>query len=79
MSERGEHNPWMAEALCAEVDAELMFPEKGDHARDGLKICDGCNVVQQCLKYALDNRIRHGIWGAKTPEQRSRIRNRVTV
>lgn len=34
-------------------------------------LCASCDVVEQCLQFALDNKIEYGIWGGTTPEERN--------
>lgn len=64
---------WHALGLCREVDPELWFPEKGGTAAPAKKICDGCDVKAECLQWGLDNRIRFGVLGGKTPRERRQI------
>lgn len=40
-------------ALCAEVDPELWFPEKGGSSRAARRICARCPVSDACLQEAL--------------------------
>jgi WhiB family redox-sensing transcriptional regulator len=76
--------PWMTGGACHDEDPELFFPisasEAGaDQIRQATSICDGCHVEAECLQYALVNRIKHGIWGGRTEQQRQaliRARNR---
>jgi WhiB family redox-sensing transcriptional regulator len=66
---------WMAEALCAEVDAELFFPAKqGSSARLAKRTCRRCEVSVECLDYALQHEIAHGVWGGKSDRERRRLR-----
>ena len=65
---------WQADALCAETDPEAFFPEKGGSTRDAKRICDTCEVRQQCLEYALENDERFGIWGGLSERERRRLR-----
>ena len=66
---------WMADALCAEIDGELFFPEKqGSSARPAKKMCRRCDVAVECLEYALTNDIAHGVWGGKSDRERRRLR-----
>ncbi len=65
---------WQADALCAETDPEAFFPEKGGSTRDAKRICDGCEVRQQCLEYALENDERFGIWGGLSERERRKLR-----
>jgi WhiB family redox-sensing transcriptional regulator len=64
---------WRDDALCAQVDADLWFPEKGGPTRDAKKICMGCTVRVECLEWALDNEERFGIWGGKSERERRRL------
>lgn len=67
--------PWMASALCAQVDGDLWFPEQGDHqsARDAKATCRRCPVINDCLRFALDQAPREGIWGGLTPKERNKV------
>lgn len=61
---------WLRDALCAQVDTEPFFPEKGGSTREAKRICARCRVTDECLQYALDNDEQHGIWGGLSPRQR---------
>lgn len=67
---------WQADALCAQTDPEAFFPEKGGSTRDAKRICDACEVRQQCLDYALENDERFGIWGGLSERERRKLRKR---
>lgn len=71
---------WMQDALCAQVEPDVMFPADRDAAgaRRAKKLCDACPVRQLCLDYALQNNIRHGIWGGMSPLERAAVRRRAT-
>lgn len=64
---------WREEALCAQVDPEIFFPEKGQPTRDAKKICDTCGVREQCLQWAMATNQRHGVWGGLTARERSNL------
>jgi len=66
--------PWMKDALCAETDPEMFFPEKGGSTRDAKRICAACDVTESCLIFALDRDERFGIWGGKSERERRRLR-----
>ena len=68
---------WTTDALCAQVDPELWFPEKGDQAREAKRLCAGCDVRVECLAYALAHRERFGVWGGTTERERRRMRRPV--
>lgn len=68
---------WQAKALCAQVDPDAFFPEKGGSVKAAKKACGRCEVTQECLDFALENDIRDGVWGGKTVnERRALIRRR---
>lgn len=68
-----EPEPWMTQAVCASVDAELFYPEKGGSVREAKKVCSGCPVAAECLTFALMAGERFGVWGGTTERQRRRM------
>ncbi|MDR2999118.1 WhiB family transcriptional regulator [Microbacterium sp. NPDC057659] len=67
---------WQADALCAQVDPEAFFPEKGGSTRDAKRICSSCDVRGECLEYALNNDERFGIWGGLSERERRKLKRR---
>ena len=65
---------WTEQALCAEVDPELHFPEKGGSTREAKAVCRACEVRAECLDYALKTDQRFGIWGGLSEQQRRRLK-----
>jgi WhiB family redox-sensing transcriptional regulator len=65
---------WQQDALCTQTDPEMFFPEKGGSPADAKRVCDGCDVRERCLQYALDNNERFGVWGGKTKSERDQLR-----
>jgi WhiB family redox-sensing transcriptional regulator len=64
----------MADALCAQVDTELFFPEKGSSVRIAKTVCRRCDVRKECLDYAISTGERFGVWGGKTERERRSLR-----
>lgn len=65
---------WVDEAICPQIgDGDLWFPIKGNSARAAKSICAVCPVRAECLKYALDNKIRDGIYGGFSSRERDRL------
>jgi hypothetical protein len=60
--------------LCAQTDPEAFFPEKGGSTREAKRICQGCEVRDACLEYALAHDERFGIWGGLSERERRRIK-----
>lgn len=71
-----ERLPWQEYSLCAYVDADVFFPEKGGSSREAKRICAQCSVKGECLEYALDNDERFGIWGGLSERERRRLKRR---
>lgn len=65
---------WYDDALCAQVDQELFWPERGGSTAEAKRVCRACPVVDQCLAYALANGEREGIWGGTSPTERKKMR-----
>jgi WhiB family redox-sensing transcriptional regulator len=59
--------------VCAQIDPDLWFPEKGGSTREAKKTCVGCPVRTECLAFALDNDERFGIWGGMSERERRRL------
>ena len=66
--------PWMSSAACAEVGGSIFFPEHGESAHPARTICKRCPVITECLQYAQDEMIPHGIFAGKTAQQRRYLR-----
>jgi WhiB family redox-sensing transcriptional regulator len=70
-----------AAALCpggtqpATPDVDF-FPERGQDARAAQAVCARCPVSDECLEYALEKKIKDGIWGGKSGRDRRRLRAR---
>lgn len=65
---------WREDALCAQMpDPDAWHPPKGGSAREPKKVCGMCIVREQCLAYALEHQVPHGIWGGKTERERRAI------
>jgi WhiB family redox-sensing transcriptional regulator len=64
----------MADALCAQTNPDAFFPEKGGSTKSPKSVCASCDVVGQCLAYALANDERFGIWGGMSERDRRKLR-----
>lgn len=52
-----------ASAVCAQVDPEMFYPEKGEGTKDARDLCAACPLRQECLEFALANKEEYGVWG----------------
>ncbi len=64
---------WQDRALCAETDPEIFFPEKGESTSPAKRVCRACEVRLECLKFALENRERFGVYGGLSERERRRL------
>ncbi len=64
---------WMAQGNCADKPPSLFFPSDGVGVEVAKRVCSDCPMQAQCLDYALDNRIDHGVWGGTSERERRRI------
>ncbi|MBS9532607.1 WhiB family transcriptional regulator [Mycobacterium sp. M1] len=65
---------WREQALCAQTDPEAFFPNQGGSPRLAKQICMQCPVRRECLKFALDNNERFGVWGGYSERERRALR-----
>ncbi|GHF42446.1 hypothetical protein GCM10010218_24490 [Streptomyces mashuensis] len=59
-------------ALCRGPDADLFFEESAAAIAHAKEICNRCPVIDACLRQALDNRERYGVFGGLTANERER-------
>jgi len=67
---------WVDQALCAQTDPEVFFPEKGGSTRVAKRVCGRCPVISECLSVALEFNEGYGIWGGKSPTERRNLLTR---
>jgi WhiB family redox-sensing transcriptional regulator len=67
---------WMENAKCRDMDPDIFFPSDGVGVEVARKICVDCPVKSECLEYALEYHIDHGVWGGCSERERRRIAKR---
>lgn len=72
--------PDLSRGACRGADTELFFPLKADSpALEAKTYCNGapgqpaCPVRRECLRWAMDNREEHGVFGGLTASERRHI------
>jgi WhiB family redox-sensing transcriptional regulator len=68
-----EHH-WREAARCAQIGGDSWFPDNARTHREALAICGACPVRAQCLEYAIEHEMVHGIWGGTAPRERRQMR-----
>lgn len=67
---------WRAGAACRDEDPETFFSvgmgASAEYQDEQAKaVCRRCSVRDECLEFAIDQRIADGVWGGMTPAERS--------
>ena len=66
--------PWWEDALCAQVDPDLFYPEKGGSNTAARKVCSRCPVRTLCLQEALSGDWGDfGLWAGTSPQERRKM------
>jgi WhiB family redox-sensing transcriptional regulator len=71
--EQEREHTWMLHARCREFEPASFFPSDGVGVERARRICGECPVRMECLEYALEYRIDHGVWGGASERERRRI------
>jgi WhiB family redox-sensing transcriptional regulator len=79
-----ETSDWQSRAACRDEDPELFFPvsDVGPGARQAAQakaVCARCPVRSDCLSYALDNGLDHGVFGGTTERERRELTRRQRI
>jgi len=64
---------WMNRGRCRDVSWKIFFPRDGTGVVVARTICAACPVCRECLDYALEHHIDHGVWGGSSERERARI------
>ena len=64
---------WMNRGKCRDASWNVFFPRDGTGVIVAKKICATCPVVRECLDYALEDHIDHGVWGGCSERERVRM------
>ncbi len=72
---------WRKRAACLSEDPELFFPigDTGPASRQIEKakaVCGRCEVVDTCLKWAIERGQEAGVWGGLFDDERRTLKRR---
>jgi WhiB family redox-sensing transcriptional regulator len=72
---------WRDTAACLDSDPSLFFPVGStgpavEQIAMATTICTTCQVIDDCLQYALETNQESGVWGGYSEEDRRRLRKR---
>lgn len=60
---------WMSDMACKGADPDDLFLDGAAQSR-GKRVCAPCTVKAECLAYAKERGIDHGVWGGLTERER---------
>ena len=64
---------WKRQKVCRIEDVDLFFGETEDDIAEAKAKCATCIVSLNCLRFALDNQINHGVWGGLSETERKTV------
>lgn len=64
---------WMLGARCRDLLPAIFFPSDGAGVEIARRYCAECPVRSECLEFALEHHIDHGVWGGASERERRRI------
>jgi len=72
---------WRSQAACLTVDPELFFPVGNTgpaiaQIAEAKEVCARCEVIDTCLKWALENGQDAGVWGGMSEDERRSLKRR---
>ncbi|MDO5727935.1 MAG: WhiB family transcriptional regulator [Bowdeniella nasicola] len=72
---------WRHRARCLSEDPELFFPIGNTgpaliQIEQAKAVCRQCEVIDTCLKWAIDNSQDSGVWGGMSEEERRALKRR---
>src|SRR5690242_16880922 len=72
---------WRHRAACLDEDPELFFPigNKGPallQIEEAKAVCRRCEVMDTCLRWALDTGQDAGVWGGLSEDERRALKRR---
>ncbi|MFD6565344.1 WhiB family transcriptional regulator [Micromonospora profundi] len=72
---------WRKRSACRDSDPELHFPVGTSgpaliQIEQAKAVCRPCPVKADCLQFALDGGIDHGVWGGMSEEERRAVKRK---
>ena len=78
---RSKTMDWRHRAACRDEDPELFFPIGNTgpallQIEDAKAVCRRCDVIDQCLQWALESGQDAGVWGGMSEDERRALKRR---
>lgn len=77
-----ENVDWRNKAACRDEDPELFFPlntntkQGAEQIKEAKAVCNRCEVIGECLLWAMENSQDSGVWGGMSEDERKTLRKR---
>ncbi len=65
----------MGRAACRGLDNRLFFSDNEKIIDESVKICNQCEIKNDCLQRAIDNNEKYGVWGGVPAKIRNQKNN----
>ena len=78
---KGESMDWRNRAACLTEDPELFFPIGNTgpalvQIEEAKAVCQRCEVVDTCLRWAMESGQDSGVWGGLSEDERRALKRR---
>lgn len=72
---------WRHRAACLTEDPELFFPIGNtgpaiQQIEEAKAVCGSCDVMETCLKWAIETSQDAGVWGGMSEDERRSLKRR---
>lgn len=72
---------WRHRAACLDEDPELFFPIGNSgpaivQIEQAKRVCNRCEVIETCLRWALETGQDAGVWGGLSEDERRSLKRR---
>lgn len=64
---------WRVRGECADRNPDMWFSTAGKKIREAKRLCRLCAVREECLAFAVESSIPHGVWGGMSESERRRL------
>jgi WhiB family transcriptional regulator, redox-sensing transcriptional regulator len=70
----GIEQDWRVRGECADRNPDMWFSTAGKNVREAKRLCRLCAVRKECLSFAVESSIPHGVWGGMSETERRGLR-----
>ena len=65
---------WRTRGECVERNPDMWFSTAGKNVKEAKRLCRLCAVRRECLEFAVESSIPHGVWGGMSGIERRALR-----